>query len=219
MHPPLYSSHLRELNVYFPQPHIGEPRPDSDSDESNSKDEEDDKSWRELAAQMSSLSSASGLRRLTLTVPDRCYDIDSFSLEPLECLKELEPLILRNGGDLTLEQLVPIRRLPSLRTLSLDGWFEQQVEALLEDRPDCPPYSKDSTMPNTSMCTEQHCSTACRCCSVWSHDLSPRMHCISLRMDCSIFALSPSTWILGVWIGLWFMTGHWSATASPLVAS
>jgi hypothetical protein len=139
LHPKLYSSQLRELHVNFPQEYSGPPCYDSDSDAGKSLDEEKDEEDARFVAQMAHLSSASALRRLTVFVPDRCYDIQSFSLEPLECMKELESLRLLDGRALDPEQLVPIRRLPSLRTLNLDGWSEEQMLALLEDRPDCPP--------------------------------------------------------------------------------
>jgi hypothetical protein len=135
LQPQLYSSHLRELEVHFGY--------DSDSDAGNSadeeEDEEEDESLRvELAAQMASLSSASGLRRLTLTVPGRGYAGQSVSLQPLECMKELEELTLLNSHALRLEDLALLRRLPSLRKLTLGDWSERQLMDLLEDCPDCP---------------------------------------------------------------------------------
>jgi hypothetical protein len=116
LHPQLYSSHLRELNVNLP------------SDQRRLL-------YDDFFAQLANLSSARGLRCLTLTVPCNYPLI----LESLECMKELESLTLLNSNALPSEQLVNIRRLPSLRTLSLDGWSEWQVEALLEDHPDFPP--------------------------------------------------------------------------------
>jgi hypothetical protein len=92
-----------------------------------------------LFAQREYLRSATGLRSLTLTLPEDVYDIESFSLELIECMKELESLTLLNGDALPTEQMVHIRRLPSLRTLSFGGWYNGQVEALVEHREDCPP--------------------------------------------------------------------------------
>jgi hypothetical protein len=113
----LYSSQLRELHVNLAREFYYDDA---------------------LFAQMENLRSASGLRSLTLTLPDDVYDIESFSLEPIECMKELKSLTLLNGDVLSSKQLVPIRRLPSLRTLSFGGWFNGQVEALVEHREDCP---------------------------------------------------------------------------------
>jgi hypothetical protein len=122
-YPRLYPSQLRELNV-------GLKRKADDDDEIDA-----------IVAHMENLRSASGLRSLTLTLPQfRRYHLHQrVSLASLECMKELESLTLIHGTSLLPEQLVHIRRLPSLRTLSFGGLSRWQVEALLEDRPDCPP--------------------------------------------------------------------------------
>jgi hypothetical protein len=124
----LYSSQLRELNVDL--------SPDSPLRRSAEGDLDDE---AELAVQMKNLSSAAGLRSLTIALPDNVGNIEWFSLESLECMRALESLTLHNGYRLPPEQMVHIRRLPSLRTLSLDGLSERRVKALFEDRPDCPP--------------------------------------------------------------------------------
>jgi hypothetical protein len=119
LYPQLYSSQLRQLNIELSTQDHGE----TDA----------------FVAQVKSLSSATGLHHLILALP---YSVDhsrSFSLEPLECMKELESLTLRNGVALSPEQLMHIRRLPSLRTLSLGGWSQRQMEVLVEDLPNCPP--------------------------------------------------------------------------------
>jgi hypothetical protein len=53
-------------------------------------------------------------------------------------MKELEELTLLNSHALWSEDFVPLRRLPSLRRLTLNGWSERQLMDLLEDCPDCP---------------------------------------------------------------------------------
>jgi hypothetical protein len=126
--PQLYSSQLRELNVDL--------APDSPLRRSAEGDLDDED---ELAAQIKNLSSAAGLRSLTIALPDNVGNIEWFSLESIECMLALESLTLHNGTFLPPEQMVHIRRLPSLRTLSLDGLSELRVKALFEDRPDCPP--------------------------------------------------------------------------------
>jgi hypothetical protein len=117
MHSHLYSSQLRELHVNL----------------SRQGEYED-----VLTAQMKNLQSATGVHSLTLTLPD-LFLLHSFSLQPLERLLELESLTLRNCAFLSSEQMVHVRRLPSLRRLSLDGWQQWQVEPLVEEREDCPP--------------------------------------------------------------------------------
>jgi hypothetical protein len=119
LHPQLYSSQLRELNLHL--------NPDSD-DVTDA-----------VIAQMENLSSAKGLHRLTVTLPYISGGDRRVSLASIECMKELESLTLINGHFLPQAKLVPLRRLPSLRTLSLGGWSPSQMLALLEDRPDCPP--------------------------------------------------------------------------------
>jgi hypothetical protein len=100
-HPQLYSTQLRQLKV----------------DLTKSMDIGSDV----LMAQMKCLSSATGLRCLTLTISDNVDGIETFSLEPIECMKELESLTVHGGCAVPTKQLVLIRRLPSLRTLSLGG--------------------------------------------------------------------------------------------------
>jgi hypothetical protein len=128
----LYSSQLRELNVDL-APDI-QPRRGAEGDL-------DDKG--ELAAQMKNLSSAVGLRSLTIALPDNVGDdnddIRSFSLEPLECMLALESLTLHNGYLLPTKQMLHIRRLSSLRMLSLGNWSDAYVKILVEERADCPP--------------------------------------------------------------------------------
>jgi hypothetical protein len=121
LQPQLYSGQLRQLKVDLAE------ISDDDTDE--------------LIAQMEYLRSATGLRSLTLAlrIGYNVDDIASFSLEPLECLLQLESLTLDNGASLPPAKLVPLRRLPSLRTLSLGGWSSPQMLALVEDRTDCPP--------------------------------------------------------------------------------
>jgi hypothetical protein len=123
LHPQLYSSQLRELNVGL------------------KRNAADDEEIDTIVAHMENLRSASGLRSLTLTLPQfRRYRLHQrVSLASLECMKELESLTLLHGTSLLPEQMVHIRRLPSLRALSLGGWSQCQVEALLEDLPDCLP--------------------------------------------------------------------------------
>jgi hypothetical protein len=118
LYPRLYSSQLRVLDVHL-----------------TTEDEDDD----ELAAQMENLSSASGLRSLSISLTYNVNGIASLSLEPLECMKELESLTLLNCGVSSPEELVHVRRLTSLRTLSLDCLSEQHMLILLQDLPDCPP--------------------------------------------------------------------------------
>jgi cell division septum initiation protein DivIVA len=95
LYPRLYPSQLRELSV------------DLTKNDHAANDA--------LIAQMENLRSAVGLRCLTLLLPSQTYSI---SLEPLECMKELQSLTLRNRYVFPPMQLVHIRRLPSLRTLS-----------------------------------------------------------------------------------------------------
>jgi hypothetical protein len=143
LHPQLYSSHLRELMVNFVQQSNGAPVPrddssdDSDAD-NHSSDYDYDEPWRELAVQMNSLSSASGLRCLTLTFPDIGFDVESVSLEPIACMKELEEFTLHNCYALHPEDLMSLCRLPSLRKLTLNGWSEQQLIELLDHCSDSP---------------------------------------------------------------------------------
>jgi hypothetical protein len=123
-HPQLYSSQLRELNVDL---YI------------EGRDDGGDGGTDALLMQMENLRSVSGLRSLTLRLPFNVDGIEPFSLEPIECILALESLTLHNGYRLPTAQMVYIRRLPSLRALSLGGWSEWHVEALLEAQPGCPP--------------------------------------------------------------------------------
>jgi hypothetical protein len=119
LQPQLYSGQLRQLNVDLTE--INDDNTDA------------------LVAQMEYLSFASGLCNLTLDLPYNIDNIEWFSLEPLERMLQLESLILRNGASLPPAKLVPLRCLPSLRTLSLGGWSSPQMLALVEERTDCPP--------------------------------------------------------------------------------
>jgi hypothetical protein len=120
LHPQLYPNQLCELVVNLP------------SDQRRLLHDD-------LYTQLVNLSSASGLRRLTLTVPLDDFLSESFSLESLKCMKQLEFFALRNSHALPPKQLMPVRRLTSLRTLSLDCWSEQDMLILLKHLPDCPP--------------------------------------------------------------------------------
>jgi hypothetical protein len=115
-HPPLYSRQLRELKV----------------------DLAIESDYGTILVQMENLSFAAGLRSLTLTLPECVRHIGSFTLEPLESLLQLESLSLINPTYLAPEELVHIRRLPFLRTLSMDYFDDEQADMLLEERADCP---------------------------------------------------------------------------------
>jgi hypothetical protein len=119
-HPRLYPGQLRELNLDLTK-----------------KDEKED--VNALIAQMQNLSSAAGLRHLSLTLPYNTVDIESISLEPLECMKELASLSLLNDSFLPPAELRHVRRLQSLRTFSLDSLSERNMQILLQDLPGCPP--------------------------------------------------------------------------------
>jgi hypothetical protein len=119
-HPQLYPNQLRELAVHLP------------SDQRRLLHDD-------LYTQLVNLSSASGLRRLTLTVPIDELLSESFTLESLKCMKQLEFFALRNSYALPPKQLMLVRRLTSLRTLSLDCLSEQDMLILLKHLPDCPP--------------------------------------------------------------------------------
>jgi hypothetical protein len=129
MHPQLYSNQLRELHV-----NLWKDRSD-DSEEGGDGNEEDAVSYDALVAQMENLSSAGGLRSLTLTLPHKRDRARQVSLKPLECLKKLESLKLSNGYMLPPSQLVHVRRLPSLRLLFLDGgWSQERMEVLVDEK-------------------------------------------------------------------------------------
>jgi hypothetical protein len=116
LHPQLYSSQLRELDV--------------DLFISGGGDAP--------AVQMANLSSATGLHRLTLSFP-LSYS-QHLSLASLECMLELESLTLRRCSVIPPAGLLPIRRLPFLRTLWICDWDDEneQLGMLVEERADCP---------------------------------------------------------------------------------
>jgi hypothetical protein len=118
LHPHVYPNRLRELNVGLMR--------GSDEDA--------------LTAQMEHLRSAIGLRRLTLTIPSTLRDVKFISLASLECMEELESLTLYNGAAIPPELFIHIRRLSSLRTLSIDCVDDAngQLAMLVEERADCP---------------------------------------------------------------------------------
>jgi hypothetical protein len=60
-------------------------------------------------------------------------------LASLEGMLELEFLTLHKSHNVPWQQFVHIRRLPSLRTLSIDSLDDYQAEMLVEERAECPP--------------------------------------------------------------------------------
>jgi Leucine-rich repeat (LRR) protein len=122
LHPQLYSSQLRELDVDL---YIA------------GRDDGDDGGDGASAVQVANLSSATGLHRLTLSFSS--LHSRYISLASLAGMLELESLTLHNNHIIPQEQFVYIRRLSSLRTLSLSHWNDAHVKLLVEERAHCPP--------------------------------------------------------------------------------
>jgi hypothetical protein len=86
------------------------------------------------------------LRSLRLTLPcgglaglPLSQPADWLSFDSLESLQLLTHLTIINGYLLASKQLAPIRRMRSLRVLSLGGFMNHEMEMLVAEEPDCAP--------------------------------------------------------------------------------